>query len=187
MKPKPIAVIIGSLRKESLNRKLAAALIKLASPEFEYRIIDISNLPLYNPDEEEESRDSVRKFRNEISECEGLLIVTPEYNRSVPGVLKNALDIGSRPYEKSVWNGKPAGVIGISTGAIGTSAAQQHLRNIMAFLNVPTMNQPEAFIQFKEGLFTESGEVGEASRQFLKNWMDHFEAWVKKFVDSKEN
>ena len=183
MKRPTIAVIIGSLRKESINRKLANALIKLSSPEFEYEIINISNLPLYNQDDEEKPQDSVREFRNEVEKFDGLLFVTPEYNRSIPGVLKNALDIGSRPYGKNVWAGKPAGVIGISTGAIGTAAAQQHLRNILAFLNVPTMNQPEAFIQFKEGLFTETGEIGEGSRQFLQNWMIHFEDWVKRFAD----
>jgi chromate reductase len=185
MKRTTIAVIIGSLRKESINRKLATALMKLSSPEFEYKIINISNLPLYNQDDEEKLQDSVREFRNEVEKYDGLLFVTPEYNRSIPGVLKNALDIGSRPYGKSVWNGKPAGIIGISSGAIGTSAAQQHLRNVLAFLNVPTMNQPEAFIQFKEGLFTDSGEIGESSRQFIQNWVDHFETWVKVFIDPK--
>jgi chromate reductase len=183
MKRTTIAVIIGSLRKESINRKLATALMKLSSPEFEFKIINISNLPLYNQDDEEKPQDSVREFRNEVEKYDGLLFVTPEYNRSIPGVLKNALDIGSRPYGKSIWAGKPAGVIGISTGAIGTAVAQQHLRNILTFLNVPVMNQPEAFIQYKEGLFTETGEIGESSRQFLQNWMEHFEGWVKRFSD----
>jgi chromate reductase len=157
--------------------------MKLSSPELEFKIINISNLPLYDQDDEEKPQDSVREFRNEVEKYDGLLFVTPEYNRSIPGVLKNALDIGSRPYGKSVWAGKPAGVIGISTGAIGTAVAQQHLRNILTFLNVPVMNQPEAFIQYKEGLFTETGEIGESSRQFLQNWMEHFEGWVKRFSD----
>jgi len=183
MKRTTIAVIIGSLRKESINRKLATVLMKLSSPEFELKIINISNLPLYNQDDEEKPQDSVREFRNEVEKFDGLLFVTPEYNRSIPGVLKNALDIGSRPYGKSIWAGKPAGVIGISTGAIGTAVAQQHLRNILTFLNVPVMNQPEAFIQYKEGLFTETGEISESSRQFLQNWMEHFEGWVKRFSD----
>ncbi len=106
------------------------------------------------------------------------MFVTPEYNRSIPGVLKNAIDHASRPYGESVWAGKPAGVLGISPGAAGTALAQQHLRNILAFLDVPTLGQPEGFIQAKEGLFTEDGGIGEGSRQFLQNWMDRFAAWV---------
>jgi chromate reductase, NAD(P)H dehydrogenase (quinone) len=177
-----IAMIIGSLRKESLNRRLAYALIKLASPDFVFKDIDISSLPLYNQDDEAAPCEAVIRFREEVAACSGLLIVSPEYNRSLPGVLKNALDIGSRPFGKSVWPGKPAGIIGISNGALGTSAMQQHLRNVLTFLDVPTMNQPEAFIQNKEGLFTESGEIGEISRTFLQNWMNKYETWVKLHV-----
>jgi chromate reductase len=109
----------------------------------------------------------------------GLLFVTPEYNRSIPGVLKNAIDHASRPYGDSAFAGKPAGVVGASIGAIGTAMAQQHLRNILAYLDVPTLGQPEAFIQAKEGLFDESGAIGPASREFLQGWMDRFVAWVK--------
>ncbi|HRC72400.1 MAG TPA: NAD(P)H-dependent oxidoreductase, partial [Candidatus Competibacter sp.] len=110
----------------------------------------------------------------------GVLFVTPEYNRSIPGVLKNAIDHASRPYGQSAWNGKPAGVIGVSVGAIGTALAQQHLRNILAYLNMPTLGQPEAFIQAKDGLFDGAGNIGESSRKFLQDWMNQYVAWVKK-------
>lgn len=111
-----------------------------------------------------------------------MLFVTPEYNRSIPGVLKNAIDHASRPYGQSAWAGKPAGVLGVSVGAIGTAMAQQHLRNILAYLDVPTLGQPEAFIQMKERLFDANGDIGADSRKFLQNWMDRYIAWVKKHV-----
>jgi len=111
-----------------------------------------------------------------------LLFVTPEYNRSIPGVLKNALDHASRPYGKNAWAGKPAGVLGISPGAAGTALAQQHLRNILAYLDVPTLGQPEAFVQNKDGLFDDAGNIGGGSREFLQGWMDRYVAWVKKLA-----
>ena len=110
------------------------------------------------------------------------MFVTPEYNRSIPGVLKNAIDLASRPYGQNVWAGKPAGVLGASTGAIGTAMAQQHLRNILAYLDVPVFAQPEAYIHAKEGLFDESGNIGPDSKSFLQAWMDRYVAWVKKFI-----
>lgn len=175
-----IGVIVGSLRKESLNRQLANALIKMAPPDFTFKLIEIADLPLYNQDLDGKQPESVNKFKQEIMQCQGLLFITPEYNRSIPGVLKNALDQGSRPYGQSAWAGKPAGVLGISVGAIGTALAQQHLRNILAYLDVPTLGQPEAFTQAKEGLFDASGNIGEQSKQFFQNWMDKYAAWVKK-------
>ena len=111
---------------------------------------------------------------------QGFLIVTPEYNRSIPGSLKNALDMGSRPYGQSVWAGKPAGILGVSSGVLGTSMAQQHLRNILAFMDVPVMAQPEVYLQFKEGLIDAEGNIGEANRDFLQGWMDKFAAWVQR-------
>jgi chromate reductase len=174
-----IAVIVGSLRKESFNRKLADALAKLASAEFAFKQAPIGDLPLYNQDDDANPAASVQRLKNDIKSAQGVLFVTPEYNRSIPGVLKNALDHGARPYGQSVWTGKPAGVIGVSVGAIGTALAQQHLRNILAYLDMPTLGQPEAFIQAKEGLFDEAGNIGAGSRQFLQNWMDRYGAWVK--------
>ena len=178
-----IAVIVGSLRKDSFNRKLAGALVKLAPAEFSFRQLQIGDLPLYNQDDDASPAESVKRLKNEIKAAHGLLFVTPEYNRSIPGVLKNAIDHASRPYGQSAWAGKPAGMLGASVGAIGTAMAQQHLRNILAYLDVPTLGQPEAFIHAKEGLFDESGNVGADSKQFLQKWMDQYVAWVKKHVD----
>ena len=174
-----IAVVVGSLRKDSLNRKLALALAHLAPEQFTFEHVDIGDLPLYNQDHDGNPPASVMRLKTEISSAQGLLFITPEYNRSIPGVLKNAIDHASRPYGQSVWSGKPAGVIGVSVGAIGTALAQQHLRNILAYLDVPTLGQPEAFIQNKEGLFDDKGHVAEASKQFLQNWVDKYVAWVK--------
>ncbi len=175
-----IAVVVGSLRRDSFNRKLAHALTKLAPPEFTFKLVEIGDLPLYNQDNDGSPAESVKRLKSEISAAQGLLFFTPEYNRSIPGVLKNALDHASRPYGQSVWKGKPAGVIGVSVGAIGTALAQQHLRNILAYLDVPTLGQPEAFIQAKDGLFDADGNVGEGSKQFLQGWVDQYVAWVKR-------
>ena len=175
----PIAVIVGSLRQDSINRKLATALAKLAPPEFTFTQVEIGDLPQYNQDDDADQAPAVKRMKSEIAAARGVLFVTPEYNRSIPGVLKNALDHGSRPYGQSVWGGKPAGVLGASIGAIGTALAQQHLRNVLAYLDMPTLGQPEAFIHAKEGLFDESGNIGAASRDFLQKWMDSYVAWVK--------
>lgn len=174
-----IALIVGSLRKDSFNQKLATALTKLAPAEFVFKQVSIRDLPLYNQDDDANQADSVKRLKADILTAQGLLFVTPEYNRSMPGVLKNAIDHASRPYGQNAWAGKPAGVIGASIGSIGTALAQQHLRNVLAYLDVPTMGQPEAFIHVKEGLFNESGEIGEGSKQFLQGWMDRYVAWVK--------
>ena len=176
----PIAVIVGSLRRDSFNRQLADAIAKLAPPEFSFTQVNIGDLPLYNQDSDANPPPSVVRFKGEIAAAKGLLFVTPEYNRSLPGVLKNAIDQGSRPYGQSVWAGKPAGVLGVSVGAIGTAMAQQHLRNILAYLDVPTLGQPEAFIQAKDGLFDDSGEIGAGSRKFLQDWIDRYVAWIKR-------
>jgi chromate reductase, NAD(P)H dehydrogenase (quinone) len=175
-----IAVIVGSLRKDSFNRALANAISKLAPPEFTFKQVEIGDLPLYNQDDDNNPSESVKRLKNEIKAAHGLLFVTPEYNRSIPGVLKNALDQASRPYGQSAWAGKPAGTIGVSVGAIGTALAQQHLRNVLAYLDVPTLGQPEVFLQAKEGLFDESGNIGSESIDFLKGWMDRYSTWVKR-------
>jgi len=174
-----IAVIVGSLRRDSWNRKLAGAIARLAPPGFTLQEVGIGDLPLYNQDDDTNQSDSVKRLKREVQAADGLLFVTPEYNRSIPGVLKNAIDNASRPYGQSAWAGKPAGVVGVSVGAIGTAIAQQHLRNVLAYLDVPTLGQPEAFIQFKEGLFDAAGEVGSDHRVFLQTWMDHFGVWVR--------
>ncbi|KQP15042.1 NADPH-dependent FMN reductase [Pseudorhodoferax sp. Leaf267] len=174
-----IAVIVGSLRKDSFNKKLADGLAKLAPADFAFEHVEIGDLPLYNQDDDANQADSVKRIKAQIKGATGLLFVTPEYNRSIPGVLKNAIDHASRPYGQSAFAGKPAGVIGASVGAIGTALAQQHLRNVLAYLDVPTLGQPEAFIQAKDGLFDADGSIGEASRKFLQGWVDKYVAWVR--------
>ena len=175
-----IAVIVGSLRRESFNRKLADAIAKLAPAGFSFKQVSIGDLPLYNQDDDANQAEPVKRLKAEIAASRGLLFVTPEYNRSIPGVLKNAIDHASRPYGQSAWAGKPAGVIGASVGAIGTAMAQQHLRNVLAYLDVPTLGQPEAFIHAKEGLFDAAGQLGADSKKFLQSWVDAYAAWVKK-------
>jgi chromate reductase, NAD(P)H dehydrogenase (quinone) len=176
-----IAVVVGSLRRDSFNRKLATALTRLAPSDFSFKQLQIDDLPLYNQDDDANQAASVKRLKSEIQASQGLLFVTAEYNRSIPGVLKNAIDNASRPYGQSAWAGKPAGVIGISVGAIGTALAQQHLRNVLAYLDVPTLGQPEAFLQAKEGLFDDAGNIGNAdTKKFLQGWMDSYVAWVKK-------
>lgn len=177
-----IAVLVGSLRRDSFNRRLANGVAKLAPPEFSFRHAEIGDLPLYNQDDDGAQAESVKRLKSEIAGAQGLLFVTPEYNRSVPGVLKNAIDNASRPYGQSAFGGKPCGVIGISVGAIGTAIAQQHLRNTLAYLDAPTLGQPEVFIQYKEGLFEPDGSIGPVSRKFLQNWMDRYVAFVRKWL-----
>jgi chromate reductase, NAD(P)H dehydrogenase (quinone) len=175
-----IAVIVGSLRRDSFNRKLATAMAKLAPADFSFKQLEIGDLPLYNQDDDTNQAAPVQRLKAEVIAAQGLMFVTPEYNRSIPGVLKNAIDHASRPYGQSAFVGKPAGVLGASVGAIGTSMAQQHLRNILAYLDMPTLGQPEAFIYAQAGLFDATGSIGEASRKFLQTWMDQYVAWVKK-------
>ena len=178
-----IAVVVGSLRRESFNRRLASAVVKLAPSDFSFKQLEIGDLPLYNQDDDSNPTPSVRRLKSEITAAAGVLFVTAEYNRSIPGVLKNAIDHASRPYGQSAWAGKPAGVLGVSVGAVGTAIAQQHLRNVLAYLDMPTLGQPEAFIQAKEGFFDDSGSIGPGSRQFLQGWMDRYVAWVKKHAE----
>ena len=175
-----IAVLVGSLRRDSYNRKLAHALIKLGPAEFSFKELKIDDLPLYNQDDDANQADTVKRLKNEIKSSHGVMFVTPEYNRSMPGVLKNAIDNASRPYGQSAFDGKPAGVVGASIGAIGTAIAQQHLRNSLAYLNMPTVGQPEVFLQVDDAFFDRDGGVANAgTKKFLQGWMDRFVAWVK--------
>src|SRR3978361_1803965 len=153
-----IAVLVGSLRRDSFNRKLADALPGLA-PDVEFTQLRIDDLPPYNQDDDATPAASVQRLKGEIAAATGLVFVTPEYNRSIPGLLKNAIDHASRPYGQSAWAGKPAGVIGISPSPAGTALAQQHLRNILAYLDMPTMGQPEMYLQKKEGFFDDQGDI----------------------------
>lgn len=174
-----IAVVVGSLRKDSFNRRFAEALVKLAPADFQFNFIRIDDLPLYNQDDDDQPAPQVARLRQEIKAADGVLFVTPEYNRSFPGVLKNAIDHASRPWGKSVWKGKPAAVAGVSISPIGAAMAQQHLRNVLAVLHMPTLNQPEMYIQWKDGL-VQDGAIGPDSKDFVQGFVDAFVAWVKK-------
>ncbi len=180
-----IAVLIGSLRKESLNRKLAEAAYKLAPPNLQFEEAVISDLPLYNQDYDDHQADSVKRLKSEISKAAGVLFVTPEYNHSVPGVLKNAIDHASRPPVNSAWPGKPAGVLGISSSPTGTCMAQQHLRNILAGLAVPMMCQPDAFFQ-DEDFFDIDGMPRGDKQDALRKWLKRYADWIAQHA-SKEH
>jgi len=175
-----IGVLVGSLRRESFNRRLADALERMAPAHVTFRRLEIGDLPLYNQDDDAHPPAAAVRLKQGIRACDGLLFCTPEYNRGIPGVLKNALDHASRPYGDSAWAGKPAGVIGVSVGAIGTALAQAQLRCVLAYLDVPVLGQPEAFLTAKEGFFTDDGRIGEASRGFVQKWLDAFVAHVAK-------
>ena len=183
--PKQIGYVIGSLRQESHNRKLANALIRLAPADFNFKELRIGDLPLYNQDDDRSQAPEVQRLKSELRAVDAVMFVTPEYNRSIPGVLKNAIDHASRPYGQSAWAGKPAGVIGASTGAISTAVAQLHLRTILAALDMPTLGLPEAYIQVKDGFFDEAGNFASPdTRKFLHGWMDKYVAWVKRLTGS---
>jgi len=180
---KKIAVIVGSLRKESYNRKMAKVLAALAPESLKLEIVEIGGLPLYDQDLDDEGRPPAAwtAFRERLKPFDGVLFITPEYNRSVPGVLKNAIDVGSRPYGKSVWAGKPGAVVTVSPGAIGGFGANHHLRQSLVFLDVPAMQQPEAYIGGAAQLFDSDGKIAnDATQGFLKNFMNTFAEWVEK-------
>ena len=175
-----IAVVVGSLRRESFNRRLARAMTRLpAAQGHEFTFPEIGDLPLYNQDDDANPPAAAVRLKREIRAVDGVLFVTPEYNRSIPGVLKNALDHASRPYGDSAWAKKPAGIVSVSGGKPGAAMAQQHLRNVLAYLDMPTLNQPEAFVQWTDELVTPEGEVGEGSRDFLDGWMQAFVTLVE--------
>ena len=170
-----IGTIVGSLSADSINRTMAKSLTVLIGERAEVVDIAIGGLPLYNSDRDPAPPASVRHFKSAVSEIDGLLVVTPEYNRTMPAALKNAFEWGSRPYGQSIWSGIPAGVVGTSPGAIGTAAAQQHVRNVMSFLDMPTLTQPEVYLQFRPDLFTADGLITDGrTRAFLANWTDRF-------------
>lgn len=177
-----VAVLVGSLRKDSFNRRLARAVEKLAPGEFAFEQIDIGGLPLYDQDFDGDYPAPCQQLKQQIEAADALLFVTPEYNRSMPGVLKNALDIGSRPWGTNSFARKPGGVIGASIGAAGSAMAQQHLRNTLAYLDVPTLAQPEVFVHFKDDtLIDEEGRVSnDATEKFLQGFVDRYMAWVRR-------
>src|ERR1017187_7083886 len=175
-----VAVFVGSLRKESFSRKTAKALSELAPPALKLSIVEIGALALYNEDLEAQPPEEWLAFRKRVKPADALLFVTPEYNRSVPGLLKNALDVGSRPYGQSVWSGKPGAVVSVSPGPLGAFGANHHLRQSMVFLNVPMMQQPEAYVGGAANLFDDKGALtNESTRKFFENFLTAFSAWIK--------
>jgi chromate reductase len=180
---KQIGYVIGSLRKDSYNRKLAGALVRLGPPDFTFKELRIGDLPLYNQDDDKSQAADVQRFKSELRAVDAVIFVTAEYNRSIPGVLKNAIDHASRPHGQNAWAGKPAGIIGASIGSIGTAVAQAHLRTVLAYVDMPLLPSPEAYIHVKEGFFDDAGNIANPeSRKFLHGWMDKYATWVKRLT-----
>ena len=178
--PRDIVVLVGSLRKASFNRKVAKVLIAIAPPALKLEIVEIGQLPLYNEDVDASAPREWTDFRERLHRAQGVLFVTPEYNRSVPGVLKNAIDVASRPHGQNRFGGKPGGVISVSQGAVGGFGANHHLRQSLVFLNVPTLQQPEAYIGQSSKLFDEAGNLtNDSTREFLGKFMQAYAAWVE--------
>lgn len=175
-----ISVLIGSLREESFNRQVAEELISLAPESLEMEIVEIGDLGLYNQDLDENPPEEWTRFRGDIESSNGVLFVTPEYNRSIPGVLKNAIDIGSRPYGASAWEGKAGAVVSVTPGGLGAFGANHVLRKSMVFLNVPMMQQPEAYISNIADLLDEDGSLPDDTRDFLQQFIDTYAVWVEK-------
>ncbi|MFT3976833.1 MAG: NADPH-dependent FMN reductase [Sphingomonas bacterium] len=183
-----VGYLIGSLARESINRKLARALIRLAPENLRFSEIPFADLPLYSYDYDADFPPVARAFKDAIRAVDALLFVTPEYNRSIPGGLKNAIDWASRPHGTNSFTNKPSAVIGASPGAIGTAVAQQSLRSVLGFCNSPQMNAPEAYIQFKPGLIGDSGEVTvESTEQFLRKYMEEFHIFIARVLSVLPN
>lgn len=185
--PRNVAVLVGSLRKRSYCRMLAHALEPLVSDRLQLSIVEIGGLPLYNQDIEGDGAPATwTMFRDRIRQTEGVLFITPEFNRSVPAVLKNAIDVGSRPSGRSVWDKKPAAVISVSPGALGGFGANHHLRQSLVFLNMPTVQQPEAYVGGAADLFDESGRLTkEDTAKFLRGMLDEFSRWIERHAPAR--
>jgi len=178
MEDKKIGVFVGSLRKESYSRKIAKELMKLAPLSFMMEIVEIGELSIYNQDLDDNPPSAWKAFRENAKKFDAVLFVTPEYNRSVPAVLKNALDVGSRPYGYSIWDGKPGAVVSVSPSGLSAFGANHHLRQSLVFLNIPAIQQPEAYIGNVEALFDTKGILIDSTCKFLKKFMDAFTIWV---------
>ena len=182
MKRYKIAVFVGSLRKDSFNKKIAENIIRLAPNNLEMKIVEIGQLPHYNEDLDTHNRvPAWTAFRNKVKTYDGVFLFTPEYNRSISGVLKNALDVGSRPYGKSIWDGKPAAVGSVSMSPLAASIANHTLRQSLVFLNMPVMQQPEIYIGSAQNLFDEEGVIDDSTETFLKQVVTDYANWVQKF------
>jgi len=181
MGTKKIAIVVGSLRKESFSRKIAATMMGMAPGKLDMEIVEIRDLPLYNEDDDTASPPpAFTAFRDRIRAADGILFVTPEYNRSIPGALKNAIDVGSRPYGKAAWTGKPCAIVSQSPGALGGFGANHHLRQTLPFLNMPAMPAPEAYLGGIAAKFDGETMVDESLRGFLQSFVDSFAAWVER-------
>ncbi len=181
-----IALIVGSLRKESFNRQLAKAIVSIAPPSLSFEFLDIGALPLYSQDFDAAFPEPAVAFKQRVEAADGLLFVTPEYNRSIPGVLKNAIDWASRPWGHSAWRGKPGAIVGTSPGAVGTAAAQQHLRNVLLHLDVTLLGQPEIFLKHDAAAIDADGNIlNERTRAYLQGFVDRFAAWVSQHPASR--
>jgi chromate reductase len=181
-----VAVLVGSLRKGSYNRKMALALAAIAPEGLKLEIVEIGDLPHFNQDHEADPPAASAAFKQRIVEADAVLFVTPEYNRSVPGALKNAIDVASRPYGKSAWSGKPAAVMSVSPGAIGGFGANHHLRQSLVFLDMPTLQQPEAYVGGAADLFDENGGFRKPeTRQFADKFMAAFAAWIERTAKAR--
>jgi chromate reductase, NAD(P)H dehydrogenase (quinone) len=182
---KRVAVLVGSLRRSSFTRMVANALADLAPAELKLEIKEIGNLPLYNQDSDENPPTPWLSFRQQIKAADAVLFATPEYNRAVPGGLKNAIDVASRPYGQNAWDGKPGAVISVSPGALGGFGANHHLRQSLVFLNVPVLQQPEAYISKAADLFQEGKLIDDKARSFFANYIKAFSAWIKQCQPTK--
>jgi chromate reductase, NAD(P)H dehydrogenase (quinone) len=183
-KPRDVAVLVGSLRKESMNRKMAMAIAELAPASLKLEIVEIRDLPHFNQDDEASPPPASIDFKARIKRADAVLFVTPEYNRSVPGVLKNAIDVASRPYGQSAWDGKPAAVVTVSGGAIGGFGANHHLRQSLVFLNMPALQQPEAYIGHGATLFDAAGKLAnEKTREFVAKFGEAFADLIDRYVE----
>ncbi|MBN8727912.1 MAG: NAD(P)H-dependent oxidoreductase [Xanthomonadales bacterium] len=183
MKTYNVGYLVGSLAMESINRKLAQALVKLAPEQLKFREISFADLPVYSYDYDADYPEPGRAFKKAIEDSDAILIVTPEYNRSIPGGLKNAIDWASRPWGTNSFAHIPSGVIGTSPGAIATAVGQQHLRSILGFLNSPQMNSPEAYIRFNDDMFNDAGEIADPSTAaFLRKYLDEFHEFVARVL-----
>jgi chromate reductase len=181
-----IGILVGSLQRDGLSRRLANAVISLGDDRLKMRIIEIGDLPLYNPELEDADVTAWQRFRSEIEPLDGILFVTPEYNRSVPAALKNAIDVGSRPYGQSVWAGKPAAILSQSPGALGAFGANHHLRQSLVFLDMPAMQQPEAYLGHSADLFAADESLIDGSgKAFISSFITAFAAWVSRYPVSK--
>jgi chromate reductase, NAD(P)H dehydrogenase (quinone) len=181
--PYVVGYFVGSLAKDSLNRRLSRALVRLAPEDLQMQEVPIGDLPLYSYDYDADFPPVARQFKQALAGVDAVLFITPEYNRDIPGGLKNAIDWGSRPYGQNSFARKPSAVIGASPGKLGTAVAQQNLRSILSFCNSPQMNAPEAYIQGLPGMFGEAGEVNdEATEEFLRSWMEEFRLFIQRVL-----